>query len=102
MLNNLQHELITMVLFGAVVDLGIAFLVVVALAEYIKFRNKADKGFSWLAVAGVLFLFAGASGTDSVVSSYAPGIVGSAGILTALFGVAGWVFGLIGPLFGGY
>ena len=88
-----------MALFGGIVDLGIAFLIVVALAEYVKFRNKADKGFSWLAVAGVLFLFAGASATDTVVSSFAPGIVGSAGILTSLFGVVAWIFGLVGTLF---
>ncbi|TAL46743.1 hypothetical protein EPN87_04540 [archaeon] len=88
-----------MALFGGMVDLGIAFLIVVALAEYIKFRNKADKGFSWLAVAGVLFLFAGASAADTTISSYAPGVVGASGALTSLFGVVGWVFALVGTLF---
>jgi hypothetical protein len=88
-----------MALFGGLVDLGVAFLVVVALAEYFKFRNKADKGFGWLAVAGVLFLFAGASASDTIISAFAPSIIGSAGVLTALFEVVAWIFGLVGTLF---
>ncbi len=44
-----------------IAGIGLAFLLAVALAELAKFRVKADKGFNWLALAGVLYMFAGAT-----------------------------------------
>ncbi|MEM5801830.1 MAG: hypothetical protein QXQ18_00360 [Candidatus Aenigmatarchaeota archaeon] len=89
-----------MAVFGGLVDLGVAILLVAALAEYFKFRGKADKGFSWLAVSGVFFVFAGTFGTATTLGSY----IGSAawGGLGQLFEVLGWLFALVGTIFVAY
>jgi len=89
-----------MVLFEGVVGLGIACLLAPAIAEYAKMRNKADKGFGWVAVAGVMFLFSGASSATTT-------LFGTGGYLAGLpvamlFEIVGWLFALIGTIFVGY
>jgi len=84
--------------FEGVVGLGIACLLAPAIAEFAKLRHKAEKGFSWMAVAGVFFLF-------SATFAYVPSMLGA--VLTSLylaelFSVVGWVLALIGTLFVGY
>lgn len=80
--------------------LGIAFLLVVALAEWGKFRLKAEKGFNWLALAGVWFLFAGTFGESIALNSY----IGPTNWATigSVFEIVGWIFALIGTLFAAY
>lgn len=89
-----------MVLFEGVVGLGIACLLAPAIAEYAKLRSKADKGFGWIAVAGVMFLFAGTFDGATALGTY----LGAAIVdgLVALFSIIGWLFALIGTIFVGY
>jgi hypothetical protein len=87
-----------MALFGtAFVEWGIALLLGVALAEYAKFTKKSEKGFAWLATAGVFFLFAGVF--PQVVLNYLT--FGSIGLDT-IFAAIGWILALIGTLFVAY
>lgn len=84
---------------GATAGLGLALLLGVALAEWGKFRSKAEKGFNWIALAGVWFLFAGATsvGSSALAAYNLPlGPVGD------IFGIIGWIFALIGTLFAAY
>jgi hypothetical protein len=90
-----------MVLFEGVVGLGIACLLAPAIAEYAKMRNKADKGFGWVAVAGVMFLFSGATSATTTLFDPTAGYL--AGLPVAmLFEIVGWLFALIGTIFVGY
>ncbi len=89
-----------MAVFGGLVDLGVALLLAVALAEYFKFRSKADKGFSWLAVSGVFFVFAGSFGVATTLGSYVGAQAWSS--IGQLFEVLGWIFALVGTVFVAY
>ena len=88
-----------MVFTVSMLDVGIAFLFAVALAEWAKVRKKSEKGFGWLAAAGVFFLFAG-----TIDASILPGIFDYVGglYLDTVFALIGWLLGLIGTLFIGY
>jgi len=85
-----------MVFSATLIDVGIAFLLAVALAEWAKIRKKTEKGFSWLALSGVLFLFAG-----TVDLATLPGIYQYIGglYLDTVFAGLGWFFALLGTLF---
>jgi hypothetical protein len=89
-----------MALFGGMIDLGVALILITALAEYFKFRKAADKGFSWLAVAGVFFVFAGTFGVATSLGTYI-GTTAWTG-LEQIFEILGWIFALIGTLFVAY
>lgn len=89
-----------MAIFGGLVDIGIAFLLAVAFAEYLKFRRKGEKGFNWLILAGIFFLFAGSFSAVTSLATY----VGSSvwwGIEN-IFEILGWIFALVGTLFIAY
>ncbi|MCS7093885.1 MAG: hypothetical protein RMJ18_01735 [Candidatus Aenigmarchaeota archaeon] len=86
-----------MVVFGGLIDLGIAFLLAAVFAEYLKFRNTARKGFNWLIIAGIFFLFAGTFPIATTLASYVG--VGVWSSLGQLFEVVGWLFALVGTLF---
>ncbi len=89
-----------MALFEGVVGLGIACLLAPAIAEYAKLRVKAAKGFNWIGVSGVMFIFAGTfGGATALVTYLGSGII--AGIAD-LFSIVGWLFALIGTIFVGY
>lgn len=77
---------------------GIALLLAVALAEHAKFRAKAEKGWAWIATAGVFFLFAGAF--PLTVANYTQ--FGETWGLVTIFEVIGWILALIGTLFVAY
>lgn len=82
------------------VDMGIAFLLAVTLAEWAKIRKRSEKGFGWLAAAGVFFLFAG-----TLSEAVLPGLYGlylSGLMLNTLFAAIGWILALVGTLFIGY
>lgn len=85
---------------GATAGLGLAFLLVAALAEWSKFRSKAEKGVSWLALGGVWLVFAGATAAAGAANLFGLGSVlnSFAGIVQ----IVGWIFGLIGTLFVAY
>lgn len=80
--------------------LGIAALLIVALAEWAKFRVKAEKGFNWIALSGVWFLFAGTFMPGSILSAYFG--AGSWATFGSIFEIVGWIFALIGTLFAAY
>ncbi|MEM7825375.1 MAG: hypothetical protein QW412_00765 [Candidatus Aenigmatarchaeota archaeon] len=86
-----------MAIFTGTIEWGVALLLGVALAEYTKFTKKSEKGFAWLATAGVFFLFAGVF--PQIVLEYIP--LGNIGLDT-IFSVIGWILALIGTLFIAY
>ena len=86
-----------MPIFGGLIDLGIAFLLAAVFAEYLKFRNVAKKGFNWIILAGILFLFAGTFPIASSLSGYL-GVQVWTG-LAQLFEILGWIIALVGTLF---
>ncbi|MCS7106171.1 MAG: hypothetical protein NZ942_02565 [Candidatus Aenigmarchaeota archaeon] len=87
-----------MALFAATyIEWGIALLLGIALAEYAKFTKKSEKGFGFLATAGVFFLFAGVF--PQVVLNYLT--FGAFGLDT-IFAAIGWILALIGTLFVAY
>lgn len=85
--------------FEGLVGLGIAILLGVALAEYAKWRSKAERGWNWLAVAGVWFIFAGAL---SVVPALSATLTWGTYSVADIFSVLGWIFALVGTLLVAY
>ncbi len=82
--------------FEGFIDLGVAIFVLLALAEYSKHVRKGEKGWHWLAVAGVWFLFAGTFPMlEASLGSYFPGFWSP---LTQLFEIVAWFLALIGTL----
>lgn len=79
---------------------GIACLLVVALAEWGKFRTKAEKGFNWIGLAGVWFLFAGSFAVATNLGGYIG--AGTFPVIGSIFEIIGWIFALIGTLFAAY
>ena len=86
-----------MAIFGGLVDLGIAFLLATVFAEYLKFRNVAKKGFNWLTLAGIFFIFAGTFPIATSLGGYLGTSVWNG--LTQVFEILGWLFALVGTLF---
>jgi len=86
--------------FEGLVGLGVAVLLGLALAEYAKWRSKAERGWNWLAVAGVWFIFAGAFGVATTLGGYIGAATWSG--ISAIFEVLGWIFALIGTLLVAY
>jgi len=86
-----------MAIFGGLVDLGIAFLLAAAFAEYLKFRNVAKRAFNWIILAGAFFLFAGTFPVATSLSGYIGTGVWSG--LEQIFEILGWLFALVGTLF---
>ena len=87
-------------LLEGLAGLGIASLLVVALAEWGKFRLKAEKGFNWIGLSGIWFLFAG----TFVAATNLGGYIGAPtfGVIGSIFEIIGWIFALIGTLFAAY
>ena len=86
--------------FEGMVGLGIAMLLAPAIAEYAKVRHKADKGFNWLATAGVFFLFAASFPVAVTLGGYVGGATWVG--IASIFEVVGWLLALIGTIFVGY
>lgn len=89
-----------MAIFGNLVDLGIAFLLATVFAEYFKFRKKAEKGWNWIILAGVWFLFAGTFGIATSLGTYLGASVWSG--IEQIFEILAWIFALVGTLFIAY
>ena len=82
--------------------MGLAFLLAVALAEFAKFRSRAEKGFNWVALSGTLYIFAGAT---SVATGGFVGELLTASVIDGiqkLIAALGWLTALIGTLFVAY
>ena len=88
-----------MVFSATLLDVGVAFLLAVAFAEWAKVRRKSEKGFGWIAAAGVFFLFAG-----TLQLTVLPGLYTylESLMLDTIFATIGWILALIGTLFIGY
>jgi hypothetical protein len=86
--------------FEGLVGVGVAIIFALALAEYAKWRSKAERGWNWLAVAGVWFIFAGSFAVATTIGGYVGASVWSG--ISAIFEVLGWVFALIGTLLVAY
>jgi len=82
------------------VVLGITFLLAVVFGEYLKLRTKAKKGFNWLTLAGVWFLFAGTFGIATSLGTYLTTPVWNG--LEQVFEILAWIFALVGTLFVAY
>jgi hypothetical protein len=82
---------------GTTLQLGVGFLLAVALAEYAKLRHKSEKGFAWLGVSAAFFLFSAAFAAPAV-GLY----LGSIAILQQIFELLGWLFALIAVIFVAY
>ena len=86
--------------FEGLIGVGVALLLGTALAEFSKFRHKSEKGWSWIALGGAWFLFAGTFTASSVGSLIgAPAVWAGIG---QVFEVLGWLFALIGAVFVAY
>ena len=86
-----------MVFANGLIDLGVALLGAVALAEIAKVRHKSERGYSWLAAAGVFSLFAGSMSVMPATIPYIKDL-----FLAEIFSLIGWLFAIIGTLFVGY
>jgi len=82
---------------GTSLQLGVAFLLAVAMAEYAKIRHKSEKGYSWLGVSAAFFLFSAAF-SATAVQTYLSQI----SILDWVFQLLGWLFALIAVIFVAY
>lgn len=88
--------------FEGMVGLGIALLLAPAIAEYAKLRHKASKGFAWLAVAGVFFLFASSFAVTEAVGTWVDPELEIWTLVGNFFVGLGWFLALLGTLFVGY
>jgi len=75
---------------------GLVCLLTPAIAEYAGVRKKAEKGFNWIAIAGLLFILAGAF--DVVTFWTIGGLEGLGSGGNILFQIIGWIFVLVGVL----
>ena len=86
-------------LFGPALDAGLVLLIAVALAEYFGWRDRAPRGFTWLAIAGIWLVFAGvfpAVGLEAYLTAEVwTGI-------QSVFLILGWIFALVGAVFTAY
>lgn len=82
--------------FGITLDLGIALLLALALAEFSKFRHKSEKGWGWIGVAGAFLVFAGLPVLGGATLGFDLSVIGT------VFSVLGWLLALIGVVFVAY
>lgn len=75
-------------------NIGIGFFIVIALAEYSKFRHKAEKGFSFLGLSAMFFLFSATFATP-VATSW----LGSLAWAELAFELVAWILALISLVF---
>ena len=85
-----------MALFEGTLGLGVGFLLAVALAYYAKF--KAEKGFNWLGISAVFFLFSATFAAPAVGTYLGSNI----NFLRDIFELIGWLFALIATVFVAY
>lgn len=81
-------------MFGTLASLGIACLLVPVFAKYAEVKSSAEKGFSLIAGAGVLFILAQAFEVNVLVNNVSQ--LSTWGSM--LFQVIGWIFVLVGAI----
>ncbi|MBU5537430.1 MAG: hypothetical protein QW818_03320 [Candidatus Aenigmatarchaeota archaeon] len=86
-----------MVFESTLLDVGVAVLVVVALASFAKQKGK---GWNWLAVGGVFFLFAGTLSAATTLAGFLGSVIW--GGIASLFEVVGLIFAVVGTVLVGY
>jgi protein-S-isoprenylcysteine O-methyltransferase Ste14 len=92
-----------MVFDAGLMDAGVAIFILVALAQYARIRDKSEKGYNWLAAAGVILLFAGLFSVAPALGDLIGGSQGSIwNFLESAFEIIGWIFALVGVVFIGY
>jgi hypothetical protein len=85
-----------MVIFGGLLDLVLLVFLILVFAEYTKLRSKYDKAFKFIAGAALLFLLAFSFGLSVWVD-----MVGMSAMYGMyLFEIIGWIFLLVGTLWG--
>jgi hypothetical protein len=84
--------------FEGLVGLGLAFLLAPAIAEFAKIRHKAEKGFSFMALAGASFLFAASFDMLPLISEQGAylQVIQMGGLI---FQGIGWLSALVGWAF---
>lgn len=87
-----------MLFANGLIDLGVAFLAAIALAEASNMRKKHETGFNMLAAGGVWMIFAGSL---NVLPGYS-GTLLNVFPIVEVFSVIGWIFALLGTLLIGY
>ena len=75
-------------------NIGIGFFLVIALAEYSKFRHKAERGFSFLGLSALFFLF-----SATFAAPVATAWLGSIVWLGMAFELVAWILALIAVVF---
>lgn len=86
-----------MVFEATLLDAGVAVLIVVALAAFAKMKGR---GWNWLAVGGVFFLFGGAMSAATTLSTLLG--VGVWSGIASVFEVVGLIFAVVGTVLIGY
>ena len=82
---------------NGLIDMGVAIFVIIALAEVAKLKRKSERGYGWLAIAGLCFLFAGVIGVIPTTVPFVRDL-----FLTEIFSFFGWILAIIGTIFIGY
>jgi hypothetical protein len=81
--------------FEGLVGLGIACLLAPAIAQFAGTRKKAERGYNWIAIGGLMFLLAA---TFSIELWTLTKLTGVSGVGSQIFQTIGWIFVLIGVL----
>ena len=81
-----------------VVWLGLVCLLAPAITQYAGVRKKAEKGYNWITIAGLMFILAGAFDPVTVTFWATSGLTEIVGWGMQLFQIIGWIFVLVGVL----
>jgi len=81
-----------------IVWLGLVCLLVPAIAQYAGLKKKTEKGLGWIAIAGLMFILAGAFDATTVTFWATSDLTSVADGGMYLFQIIGWIFVLVGVL----
>jgi hypothetical protein len=81
--------------FEGLVGLGIACLLAPAIAQFAGTRKKAERGYNWIAIGGLMFLLAA---TFSIELWTLTKLTEISRVGSQIFQTIGWIFVLIGVL----
>jgi hypothetical protein len=81
--------------FEGIIGLGIACLLAPAIAQFAGTRKKAERGYNWIAIGGLMFILATAFGVEFWTLNKLTQISGWG---SQIFQVIGWIFVLAGVL----
>lgn len=81
--------------FEGIIGLGIACLLAPAIAQFAGTRKKAERGYNWIAIGGLMFILATAFSIDFWTLNKLTQISGWG---SQIFQIIGWIFVLAGVL----